>query len=117
MLSLRMRKRWIAVVAAAVFAVGCSKAEEYPDDVVREWGSECMALPGATVELCSCVLEGIQREYTLQQWINLVAQIRAGERGLPPKIFKISQECDKKEKGEPDQPQGGTGPAPTGAAS
>jgi hypothetical protein len=85
-----MRRGLIMIVAAATFAAGCSNGS-YPPQVVENFMSSCTAQPGATDAACSCAIERIQEEMTLDEFQAAEAEIQAG--GSPPELIDIIEEC------------------------
>lgn len=72
--------------------VACNQGEEYPRQVVENFMSACTAQPGATEEACSCAIERIQEEMTLDEFVRFEARLEEG--GQPPsEIQEIVQEC------------------------
>ena len=92
MQSLRRLRPYAFAVALSGLAA-CS-VSEYPDDVVAQFAQQCMTQPGATVDRCLCVLDGIEKEYTLQEYTRLVQQVQQGAP-LPQNVVKIFQDCSK----------------------
>ncbi|WP_171974631.1 hypothetical protein [Leptolyngbya sp. 'hensonii'] len=70
----------------------------YPNRVVNNFLAACTSgHEKALKKVCICALEGIQRQYSLQAFIQLDQAMKRGSR-LPEDIFKIVETCKEPEK-------------------
>jgi hypothetical protein len=89
------RLRYIRAVVPVVLLTllaACNQGEEYPRQVVENFMGACTAQPGATEEACSCAIERIQEEMTLEEFVRFEARLEEGGQP-PPEIQEIVQEC------------------------
>jgi hypothetical protein len=79
-------------VVLGTLLVACSQGEEYPRQVVENFMRACTAQPGATEDACSCAIERIQEEMTLEEFVRFEARIEEG--GQPAgEIQEIVASC------------------------
>ena len=96
-------KKFNSILAAICFAsviltIGCGpKKHEYPADVTQNFMNSCQQ-NGSSQEMCSCLLEKIQKKYTLDEFIALDAKATAGQpiQDFIDFIDKEKLECSKK---------------------
>ncbi len=64
--------------AIGVLSIGCNKKHDYPVEVTTTFMNNCSAQPAATTTYCSCVLENIQKKWTLKEFAAYEATINMG---------------------------------------
>jgi hypothetical protein len=83
----------LLVLAALFFA--CDQGDGYPPEVVRNFMNACTTEAGGTEEAedaCTCVIERLQEEMTLDEFLEFEDQIEAGE-GIPSEVGDIIDRC------------------------
>jgi hypothetical protein len=70
-------------------AVGTGR--DYPADVRRAFLTNCT--PSASEPVCSCALEEIEDEYTLEQFVDLERQLADRDGQLTPTLQSIVLRC------------------------
>lgn len=73
----RLRGFSAAVVACTVL-FGCSKKNEYPEEVKQTFLGSCNATSKGNTQFCSCMLGKIQEKYTYEEFAGIEAQMRLG---------------------------------------
>ena len=76
------------LLLAAVWA-GCRHADVYPAEVVNNFMTECTTRSDARV--CRCALDALERRFTLQQFLDFEARLRAGE--VPKEMVDAAADC------------------------
>ena len=92
--------------ALAFLAGACGASDDYPDWVVRDFAAQCLAQPGATSDRCICVLEGLEKTYSVEEYLTILQRAREGQP-VPPEIPEIFNSCaqeDAESGGSPTTP-------------
>ncbi len=82
-----MRRRSMLLLATAW--AGCRHADVYPAEVVNNFMTECTTRSDAGV--CRCALDALERRFTLQQFLDFEARLRAGE--VPKEMVDAAADC------------------------
>jgi hypothetical protein len=84
----------LLVVAALLSACG-GEEDGYPPEVVENFMNACTSEAGGTQEAedaCTCVIERLQVEMTLDEFVEFESQVEAGE-GIPSQVSDIIDGC------------------------
>lgn len=74
-------------------SLNSDRGTPFPDFVQQQWMSICIGDGGAAMQpFCSCMLDELQVNYSLQEFVQLGLQLNEG--GQPPaKLTQISESC------------------------
>ncbi len=79
----------VGLIPLAIPALA-QQTESYPSEVVQSFMESCVS-NGGTEAMCSCVIEGIQAEYSLEEFTQITTEIETKEP--PAKLVEIAQSC------------------------
>jgi hypothetical protein len=83
----------VLVLGALMFA--CDQGDGYPPEVVQNFMNACTTEAGGRAEAedaCTCVIERLQEEMTLDEFLEFENQVEAGE-GIPSEVSDIIDRC------------------------
>ena len=84
-----MLRRGVLVLAMIALT---SCGDEFPDQVVQNFMTSCVAQPGATEATCQCTIDKIQETMTLEEFIRADRAVREGA-DLPAAVAAAVEEC------------------------
>jgi hypothetical protein len=84
-----MLRRGVLVLAMVALT---SCGDEFPDQVVQNFITSCVAQPGATEAECQCAIDRIQEKMTLEEFIRADRAVREGA-DIPVPIAAAVAEC------------------------
>jgi hypothetical protein len=84
-----MLRRGVLILAMIALT---SCAEEFPEQVVRNFMNSCVAQPGATEAACQCTIDRLQETMTLEEFIEVDRDIREGAEP-PAALVAAAAEC------------------------
>lgn len=67
---------WVTMFVILIFTA-CSSKNEYPADVVQSWTNLCLTEPGSNAEMCSCLMDKVQKKYTYEEFKGLEEKMKA----------------------------------------
>lgn len=74
-------------------SLNSDRGTPFPEFVQRQWMSICLGDEGAAMQpFCSCMLDELQVNYSLREFIQLGLQLNEGE-STPPKLTQINNSC------------------------
>lgn len=91
----------VSVVPSAAIAqtmpdlesLNSDRGTPFPEFVQQQWMSICLGDGGAAMQpFCSCMLDELQVNYSLQEFIELGLQLNEGG-DTPPKLTQIANSC------------------------
>lgn len=74
-------------------SLNSNRGTPFPEFVQQQWMSICLGEGGAEMQpFCSCMLDELQVNYSLQEFIELGLQLNQGG-DTPPKLTQIANSC------------------------
>ena len=80
-----------AVLVLAIIAL-TSCGNKFPEQVVQNFMTNCVAQPGATEAVCQCTIDRIQETMSLEVFIRADRAVREGA-DLPVAVAAAVEEC------------------------
>jgi hypothetical protein len=76
----------------------CNTKHDYPADVTQNFMNSCQMTSGGNQEICSCLLDKIQKKYTYEEFSVIEVKMKAGQTPTDFLDFvgKVRAECSKK---------------------
>ena len=84
------------MLVLAVLLTACCPSRKYPDDIRNDFLVRC-GKGGASVMTCICVMEGIEKRYTIDEYLVIAGRTEKGEP-LPEEIEAITDRCALEER-------------------
>jgi hypothetical protein len=85
------RSRLMQLLVLAVLLSACDQGDGYPSEVVQNFMNACTQ-GGGSDKACTCVIERLQDEMPLDEFVEFEAQVNAGEE-LPSEVTDIIESC------------------------
>ena len=88
----------IAITLFSIITISsCNSKHEYPPDVTQNFMNSCQE-NGGSQGMCSCVLEQIQKKYTIEEFSTIEVKIKAGQstEDFMDFVGKARVECNQK---------------------
>lgn len=74
-------------------SLNSDRGTPFPQFVQQQWMSICMGEEGTAMQpFCRCMLDELQMNYSLQEFIELGLQLNEGG-ATPPKLTQIANSC------------------------
>ena len=86
-------KKYYVFCLVGVCLFGCGK-NDYPAEVVMNFMNSCITSGGGE-EFCSCAIDKLQKEYTIDEYLKLESRILIGDQESANEIADVTAACRK----------------------
>jgi len=93
-----MKNLLLILATTSLLFTACNTKHDYPSDVTQNFMNSCQTNSGGKQELCSCLLDKIQRKYTYEEFSAIEVKMQVGQTPSDFLDFvgKARAECSKK---------------------
>jgi hypothetical protein len=88
----------LLLLTSIITIFACNTKYDYPADVTQNFMNSCQMTSGGNQEICSCLLDKIQKKYTYEEFSAIEVKMQAGQTPSDFLDFfaKVRAECSKK---------------------
>jgi hypothetical protein len=88
----------LLLLTLLITILACNTKHDYPADVTQNFMNSCQMTSGGNQEICSCLLDKIQKKYKYDEFSAIEDKMQAGQTPSDFLDFvgKVRAECSKK---------------------